>query len=145
MYIIYPKQNNEAEICRIAQDEQTEKTALKYISSGIPYIFLNDVDVDWYFYKHRAYDFNSLTGIELNIFRAKEIWLELFRTARAPILAALDVEFIKSLETEDLNKKQEVIVKKQALRDVTKLELPNTLEGIKSMWPEILGQSPFKQ
>ena len=81
--------------------------------------------------------------IKINIDKAKEIWLEHYRIARTPLLTALDVDFMRSVESGDINLQKEIASKKQALRDVTKTELPNDLDGIKNTWPEILGQKPF--
>ena len=78
--------------------------------------------------------------IKVNLDKAKEIWLEHYRRARTPLLSALDVEFMRAVESGDTSLQQEIASKKQALRDVTKAELPNTLEEIKSTWPEILGE-----
>ena len=82
-----------------------------------------------------------LDMIKINIDKAKEIWLNHYRAARAPILAALDVDFMKAVESGNIDIQKEIASKKQALRDVTKIELPDTLEEIKATWPEILGQN----
>jgi hypothetical protein len=52
---------------------------------------------------------------------------------------------MRAVEAGDIDLQKEIASKKQALRDVTKTELPNTLEGIKNTWPEILGENPFKK
>jgi len=75
--------------------------------------------------------------------RAKEIWLEHYRRTRTPLLAALDVDFMRAVESSNTDLQKEIASKKQALRDVTKTDLPNTLEEIKNTWPEVLGQNPF--
>ena len=61
-----------------------------------------------------------------------------WREKRKLLFFKLDVEFMISLETNDEAKKSEIISKKQQLRDVTKLEMPNTVEEIFSFWPDIL-------
>jgi len=45
---------------------------------------------------------------------------------------------MKAVEANDEVKKTEIIASKQALRDVTLTELPDDLEGIKAVWPDIL-------
>jgi hypothetical protein len=50
---------------------------------------------------------------------------------------------MRAVESGNTELQQEIAAKKQALRDVTKTELPDTLEGIKNTWPEILGENPF--
>lgn len=84
-----------------------------------------------------------LNMIKVNTDKAKEIWLEHYRRARTPLLEKLDLEYMRADEAGNLDLKKEIAAKKQALRDVTKTELPDTLEGIKATWPEILGKNPF--
>jgi len=81
--------------------------------------------------------------IKVNINKAKEIWLEHYRTARTPLLEKLDLEYMRADEAGDPELKKQIASKKQALRDVTKTDLPNTIEEIKSTWPEILGKRLF--
>lgn len=76
--------------------------------------------------------------IEIDLHKSKEIWKNKFRVARTPILEKLDVEYIRALESGDIQKQQEITSKKQALRDITNIELPDDLEGIKNTWPDIL-------
>ena len=76
--------------------------------------------------------------IKVNLDKAKEIWLNDYRIARTPLLAALDVDFMRAVEAEDLELKKEIASKKQALRDVTLTPLPDDLAGIKATWPDIL-------
>jgi hypothetical protein len=90
-------------------------------------------------------DNNEKIKIDYNISKAKEIWLEHYRRARTPILAALDVDFMRAVESSNTDLQKEIASKKQALRDVTKTDLPNTLEEIKNTWPEILGKNPFNR
>lgn len=81
--------------------------------------------------------------IAIDIIKAKEVWLEKFRKARTPLLAALDVEFMRAIESGNTALQSEIAGKKQALRDVTSIGLPDTLEEIKATWPDILGHNPF--
>jgi len=80
-------------------------------------------------------------SIIINPDKAKAIWRGKWREARMPLLASLDVEFIKAVEAGDLNKQSEISAKKQALRDVTLTEISgNTPEEIKAVWPSVLLQ-----
>jgi len=77
--------------------------------------------------------------IIVNPDKAKAIWKDKWREARKPLLATLDIEFMKAVETADTEKQAEIASKKQALRDVTQTEIVgNTPEEIKSVWPDIL-------
>ena len=74
----------------------------------------------------------------LSIDKAKEIRRNHFRALRKAKLEKLDIESIKSLEAGDAVKLADISSKKQALRDVTTLPLPDTLEEIKATLPDIL-------
>lgn len=77
--------------------------------------------------------------ITINIDKAKDIWKDKWREARKPLLASLDIEFMKAVETSDSAKQAEIASKKQELRDVTNTPIPGTTpEEIKAVWPEIL-------
>ena len=58
-------------------------------------------------------------SIVINLEKAKEIKKDMVRAERAPMLAALDVEFQRALEAGDTVKQAEIAAKKQALRDAT--------------------------
>jgi len=77
--------------------------------------------------------------IIVNPDKAKAIWKNKWREARKPLLASLDIEFMKAVETADTEKQAEIASKKQALRDVTNTEINgNTPEEIKAVWPDAL-------
>ena len=77
--------------------------------------------------------------IIVNPDKAKAIWKDKWREARKPLLASLDIEFMKAVELADTSKQAEIASQKQALRDVTNTPiLGTTPEEIKSVWPEVL-------
>ena len=77
--------------------------------------------------------------IIVNPDKAKAIWKDKWREARKPLLASLDIEFMKAVESADAERQAEIASKKQALRDVTQTEIVgNTPEEIKAVWPSVL-------
>jgi fructosamine-3-kinase len=84
--------------------------------------------------KYFGVDIDGIGAISISTEVQKNKW----REKRAILFSKLDVEFLISLETNDESKKSEIISKKQQLRDVTKLEMPNTVEEINLFWPDIL-------
>lgn len=77
--------------------------------------------------------------IIVNPDKAKAIWKDKWREARKPLLASLDIEFMKAVESADAAKQAEIAAQKQALRDVTQTEIVgNTPEEIKAVWPSVL-------
>jgi len=82
-------------------------------------------------------------NIKINMEKAKNIWKDQWRHARATLLDQLDVEFIKAIESYDSKNQELIKKKKQELRDVTKTDLNvNNTEDLKKIWPEILGPRP---
>lgn len=80
-------------------------------------------------------------AVAVHMPKAKDIWKDKMRAVRNPKLAALDVEFQRALEKEDLLAQKEIIYRKQALRDVTShpdIEAADTPEKLKAVWPEVL-------
>lgn len=79
--------------------------------------------------------------VEIHMGKAREIHKEKMRYARVPKLAALDVEFMRALEKNDMAAAAAAATKKQALRDVTadpEIEAAQTPEALIAVWPDIL-------
>ena len=77
-------------------------------------------------------------SISLNITKAKAIKLNALRAERQPLLAALDVAFMRAVEQADTAECARLAAEKQALRDVTKVTLPDDLTALKDFKPDIL-------
>lgn len=76
--------------------------------------------------------------IQVNVGRAKEIHLNKFRVLRKSKLKQLDIEYQRADEENDRNKKRDVVIRKQYLRDITDQSLPNDLEELKNFIPKCL-------
>lgn len=79
--------------------------------------------------------------ITINMTKAVEIKKDMIRAERAPILAALDIEMMRAIESGNTAKQAEIAVKKQALRDATKdpvILQAVTPEELKAAVPEAL-------
>jgi hypothetical protein len=142
-YVLYPQHDDCLAIVTPAYENQIDAVIDNDIPSNTPYKIVESLNTDNAFFN--AYEFDQEVGAKINISKAKEIWLNHYRTARTPLLTALDVSFMRAVESGNTDLQKEIASKKQALRDVTKTELPNTLEEIKNTWPEILGQNPFNR
>ena len=77
-------------------------------------------------------------SIRINIDKAKAIKLDQLRAERAPKLAALDVAFVRAMEQGDTAAQSSIAAEKQALRDVTKVALPDDVASLKDFKPDIL-------
>ena len=84
-------------------------------------------------------------GFGINMNKAKEIHRNKIRTARAPKLAELDVEFQKALETSADT--TSIVSKKNALRDApanAAIDAAKTEAELKASWDTaVLGTSPY--
>ncbi len=90
----------------------------------------SDIPVDRYF--RNAWEDEN--GIRINMPKAKDIQKDKLRKIRIPLLEALDIEYQKADEVGDTQKKKEIAVKKQVLRDVTNnpaIEAAQTPEELK--------------
>lgn len=97
-----------------------------------------DLPNDRYFRNAWTDEFDTPT-IDIHPEKAKEIKLNVFRELRKPLLESLDVEFVRALEKgEDTTA---ISAKKQALRDVTNLKLPDDIQELKDFMPRELVKS----
>jgi len=119
-----------------------EELAIKDVRSNVEWYIIEEsqLPLDETFREAWVIEDGSITA---DITKAKEVWLNKFRKARNPILAALDIDFIKAVESGNISLQNEIASKKQILRDITLINLPNITEEIKAIWPEVLGQNPF--
>lgn len=51
--------------------------------------------------------------------KAAEIKKDMLRAERQPLLADLDIQMMRAIETSDTVKQSEILAKKQVLRDIT--------------------------
>lgn len=134
--ITYPQENGQVAVVSLATGVTIEDAISSSIPANTPYKVVESLAIDDSYFN--AYEFNAVTGAEVNIEKAKAIHLNKFREARKPKLEALDVQYMRALEVNDSAKAAEIALSKQALRDVTLTALPDTLPEIKAVWPDIL-------
>jgi len=84
--------------------------------------------------------------IPINIESALEIHKKKIRERRELVFKDLDIQFMKALEKGNTPLSAEIGTKKQALRDITDIDISNvtTLDELKQIWDvELLGESPY--
>lgn len=136
--IIYPLENNKLGIIE-PNPGLTLEQAISNMPNNMPTGIVDSEEIDYYFAE--AYEFQN-GKVNINIEKAKEIHINKFRIARAPLLLKLDIEFMKAVETGSKALQKQIASKKQELRDITTVDLPNNLNEIKAVWPDIL-TNPF--
>ncbi len=70
--------------------------------------------------------------------KCRAIHRDRLRQARTPLLEALDIEYQRADEQDDLKVKRELATRKQKLRDVTKnpsIDTAATPDELKAVWP----------
>ena len=84
-------------------------------------------------------------GFGIDMAKAREIHKTKIRNARTPLLAALDIEFQKALETSAST--TDIVAKKQALRDApadSGIAAASDEAALKAQWnTSVLGTSPY--
>ena len=129
--VIIPVLDNESKITEFASAN---------VEAGVEYIIIDNSELPKDQTFRDALEVSG--GLKFNANKAKAIWKNKWREARKSKLAALDIDFMRAVESGDQAKQAEIAGKKQALRDVTLTEIPGTTpEEIKSVWPEVLNDA----
>lgn len=121
----------------------------KDVPSGCPYqiVDLSLLPTDATFFDAFIYVDNPLMPVDVDQQIVNNIWKDVWRETREPILQRLDVEWMRALEASNTALCQDITDKKQILRDVTDTPLPTKLDGqnldeylqsVKNVWPECL-------
>ena len=80
-------------------------------------------------------------SITINLTKAKDIAKNNLRTERAPVLASLDVQFQRALESNSST--SEIVAKKQELRDITahsSITGATTVDGLKTAMNNLINE-----
>lgn len=135
--IYYKQDNGRLGITAFIDADSCEKEIKDFQEKNIPFGEVTDqVKIDDFFFD--AYTVGDDAKIEVDFDKAKEIQKNKWRYLRVEILNKLDIEFMRAIETGDVSKQDLIKSQKQALRDVTSLDLPDSLEDIKNTVPSIL-------
>lgn len=133
-------------------DETIEFILDRVIPSGSDYVFMydnaNNIEHSFTFcYDFNFDDENGTTAIPIfNVEKGKELFLEQLRYKRNKLFPELDLQYMRALETGNQSVIQEIVAKKQQLRDLPDIDFSNvsTPIQIKEKWPtDILGEIPF--
>ena len=79
--------------------------------------------------------------IKIDIEKAKNIYKDILRSARKPMLEELDLAFMRAVETGNTSLQAEIAAKKQALRDITKdpkIDKVKKTEDFRKIFPNML-------
>ena len=136
-----------------AVNEETIQFILdRVIPSGSDYVFMYDnasnIERSFTFcYDFNFNDENGATAIPIfNVEKGKELFLQYLRYKRNKLFPELDLQYMRALETGNQSVIQEIVAKKQQLRDLPDMDFSNVLTPIqiKEKWPtDILGEIPF--
>ena len=79
--------------------------------------------------------------ITIDINKAKDVYKDMLRSARKPVLEDLDLQFMRAVETGNTTLQAEIAAKKQALRDVTtdpNIDKVKNTEDFRKIFPDML-------
>jgi hypothetical protein len=115
------------------------------------YVFITSSFEDFGFVSAYDVDFSlpsgSISPILFDVEVAKEIFKNHIRNARNELFPDLDVQYMRALESGNQIKVQQIVEKKEILRNITNinLEMVTTLSELKEQWPvHILGKSLYE-
>jgi hypothetical protein len=114
-------------------EEVIEKDVLPYTTNYIV-VDIKDLPPRRFYPSMRLID----KQLSFDIPTCKKMLLSWMRNDREIKFKNLDKEFMIALETGDQEKMEEIKSKKQQLRDITKTELPDTIEELIEFYPDIL-------
>lgn len=135
--IYYKQENGSLAVIAFFNEEAVAKTIESLKENNVPFGEITEsTNIDDFFFD--AYIVSQSGELSVNIEKAKEIQRNKWRFMREPLLKQLDVDYMRAVERADTAAQQEIVAKKQQLRDVTLIELPDSLEGIKAMLPGVL-------
>jgi len=83
------------------------------------------------------------TAVTVNLGKAKDIAKDNLRTERAPVLASLDVQFMRAVESGNTTLQTAITEQKQELRDITthtSITGATTVDGLKTAMNTLIEQ-----
>lgn len=95
---------------------------LRYVPEGAPFRVIDDTEFAEQLSDREfrdAWRFCDKQGIRVDLDAAKEIHKDRIRVKRKPLLEALDVDYIRALESGDSAASTRIVKRKQQLRDLT--------------------------
>lgn len=108
-----------------------EQVIANDVPAGMPYVVIDQVALPAERDFRNAWEFTD-GGVGVSLPKAKDITKDRLRRERAPLLAALDVEFQRAIE--EGKPTADIVARKQALRDITnQADNALTLEALRSI------------
>jgi hypothetical protein len=116
----------------------TREDRLKYIEEkNCTQYVMTETLGNSYFFSAFEWD-ESVNNIKVNINKAKEIRMNFFRQVRAEIFPKLDLLYMKSLESGNLDDQRRIVDDKNYLRNLSEIEMPDTEAELFTFFPERL-------
>jgi hypothetical protein len=81
-----------------------------------------------------------------NTNKALELMKSKIRKKRTKLFNDLDVQFIRAIESENVELRTQIVAQKEVLRNLTDISIDNisSRDELIALWPEdILGENPF--
>lgn len=123
---------NQKNILKIAKTDVPSDCQWKIIDASDPIL-----PADSYFRDAWIWQEDKIV-VDLEI--AKDIKRQDLKKLREPLFSSLDFQYMLALETKNEIKQEEIIAKKQQLRDIPNIALPDDLQALRDFLPDFLKQ-----
>lgn len=120
-----------------------QEIAAKDVPLGVPYRIVDSSELPTDRTFRNAWVMSGI-AVAVDMTKAREVHREHLRVLRAPVLAALDIAFLRAIEAGDVPRQAEIAAQKEALRTVTDdpaIDAATTPDELKAVIPEILRRS----
>ena len=90
----------------------------------------------------------NIDKVEVDLVKARDIFRERMRSARAPLLKQLDTDYLRADENVDVLEKQRIASEKQTLRNITsmpEIDAVKDVTELRNVWPAVLGENPYSR
>ncbi len=133
--IVFTREDGGVSVVNPVDGIPLERIIERAVPKGFAYSIVDESEVSTDRTFRNAWKFDG-RKIEVDMPKARELVKEKLRQQRAPLLAALDIEFMQALEGSDAAKAKDIKDRKQKLRDVTAhpdIEKAKTPEDLKAL------------
>lgn len=135
-FIVYQNPEDATRICMMSPTGEVsiEELIQKHVDSSKPFKVCEHEDIsslDGMFADAFQLDQNNIT---VNMKNATDVWRNLLRRERAPLMQQLDVQYMRALETNNSALASEIATRKQKLRDApadARIEQASTTDELK--------------
>lgn len=126
------------------EEEFVARIAVKDVPERLSFFIVDAAAIPQDRTFRNAWEHDGNGGVRHNMIKARDLQRERLRVMRAPLLAALDVEYQRADETGDTAAKRRIVARKEELRAITEhaeIAAARTPEQLKTAALSIIGRA----